>query len=1747
MKSRNTLNKIILRRPLLIPIGVVTLLALALVGLISVSLAAPAPMAPLGESTLGDYVWHDTDYDGVQDAGEVGINGVVVNLYDDANYNCQIDAGEFMSSTTTTTNPDSPYNDGWYDFDVTAWGKQYIVEIDDSNFAPGGPLEGFVHTSAGTYGPEPMCVYLPDPIMDYNDADFGYARSEIEITKELIEPPEGYAVISDTVTFKITISNVGDVPIVTLPLYDHYNPACLGFLSADPAPNGPDTDYSMGTLHWSNLGPLGVGQQTVVWVNFHAQKTDEMYWKEGSWIDYAPKGMPDFDQKQDSWKKIVGNKKYWYYCGPVAAANSLWWFDSKFEPNPVWPPHTGMPGAAINDNYPLVPAFGNFDDHDPLNVDDPSTPKTCTPPQGELVEQLACMMGTAPGVGTTVQQMVNGLTQWINNTVGPDQYTVQAVAKPSFEWIEEEVRRSEDVILLLGFWQAPVPGMQALSVNTPDCCKPRRIGGHYVTVAGIDSENQMIAFSDPYRDNAEAGGPGRVLPAPHSGLHPGGTPDTVHNDAKYASHDVYAFMPTSTPGGDWGPAGYVNPDPTVGCPQIENFIGQNEGDYPNTQDYCDPYGAPLWTEVEYAIVVSPITETVMCDPTNNIAVVSGAIDELGNELPEKQTETEVHVVEPGIDLVKLAGTAPDGDIYYLSAPGDVTFTYIVTNTGDTYLSPIVIVDDNGTPGDPGDDFTVCTITAPLAPGASAQCQTTVYVDDYRHNLAEATGNPSDGAGNDLPGLPDVSDSDDAEVDIYAAIGDFVWEDVNGNGIQDAGEPGIDGVTVELYDSGDNLQDTTTTASGGFYSFTSLVPGDYYLKFILPGGYVFTFQDQGADDSKDSDANPADGKTIVTTLDSGEHDMTWDAGMYRPPSIGDYVWYDANGDGIQGVGESGIDGVTVELYDSGDNLQDTTTTAGGGFYSFTNLVPGDYYLKFILPPGYIFTLQDQGGDDSKDSDANPANGKTIVTTLDSGEHDMTWDAGMSNQDFGDLPDWYPTLLVQNGARHITGDVWMGQIVDAELDGQPTVQADGDDLLDGSDDEDGVVFLGSNPTPGGPWPGTSDKYIGGWYGGVKITVNAAPSAVGKTVYLHAWFDFDHDRDLGDDGENVFCSVPIEILDAGPVVYGPPGSGADVELPQLEFFIPQGSPTSPFGDLYARFRLDEQGLNEFEGLAINGEVEDYWLEFGQGSLDFGDAPDPTYPTLMASNGARHIIGSIWMGPLIDAEADGQPVDQDDVVLLDDEDGVTFLGWKIPGGGYAMPFIAGQTGAVQIVVTGGSGYVHGWIDWNQDGDWDDAGENVFCGYPVTPGANIIEFSVPSAAQGTQPGTTWARFRLDDDPNLNSPVGLAINGEVEDYPDVEVVLPGQLGDFVWWDVNFNGQQDAGEPGIPGVLVNLYDSNGVKIATDTTDNNGFYLFDGLTPDTYRIEIDASEFLPGGTLENWYASPQDAAGVPDDMDSDGDPNTHDVTTVLTAGEVDLTNDFGFDIVSDYVITKRLNTEEPVRPGEPVSFTIRITNTGDSWIGILPLRDVYDPTYLTYGYGGQFASPDSDDHVNDGQIDWSDLTVSFGTDLAPGASFTVIVTFTAQADTQQLPGGETEDTAIVHDAYADGDGPGPLGPEEPLPEKEDSDSVLIINPTGVALAEFSAAAQPDGVLITWQTASEVEILGFNVLRQTGDGEFEMVNEEFIFAEYAGADRSASYAYLDEGLPAGVYTYTLEIVKLDGRVERYGLARVVVGLAE
>lgn len=230
------------------------------------------------------------------------------------------------------------------------------------------------------------------------------------------------------------------------------------------------------------------------------------------------------------------------------------------------------------------------------------------------------------------------------------------------------------------------------------------------------------------------------------------------------------------------------------------------------------------------------------------------------------------------------------------------------------------------------------------------------------------------------------------------IGDYVWDDANGNGIQDSGEYGVGGVTVNLLDEHGNWLSSTMTDSSGYYYFGGLGAGTYEVEFVAPSGYAFTLQNYGSDHTLDSDADPTTGRTGTFALAADEQRTDLDAGLVYSGSggsggsIGDYVWDDSNGNGIQDGGEWGVSGVTVNLLDEYGNWLTSTTTDSYGYYYFGGLSAGNYRLEFVAPSGYAFTLQNQGGNSALDSDADVF-GMTAIFSLGTDQYRTDIDAGL----------------------------------------------------------------------------------------------------------------------------------------------------------------------------------------------------------------------------------------------------------------------------------------------------------------------------------------------------------------------------------------------------------------------------------------------------------------------------------------------------------------------------------------------------------------------------------------------------------------------------------------------------------------------------------------------------------------------------------------------------------------------------------
>ena len=335
------------------------------------------------------------------------------------------------------------------------------------------------------------------------------------------------------------------------------------------------------------------------------------------------------------------------------------------------------------------------------------------------------------------------------------------------------------------------------------------------------------------------------------------------------------------------------------------------------------------------------------------------------------------------------------------------------------------------------------------------------------------------------------------------------------------------------------------------------------------------------------------------------------------------------------------------------------------------------------------------------------------------------------DFGDAPGTYPTLLANNGAFHqIDPDVFLGMLIDGEGDGIPDGSALGDDLFL-TDDEDGVAFTPMVPNG----------------------LSAVDVTASRDGLLNAWIDFDADGNW-QPMEQIFTDEPLL-----------PG------LNHLTYPVPAGAAVGP---TFARFRFSTMGGLRPDGPlpeepVPDGEVEDHLVRIaGVAELDFGDAPEIPYPTLLASAGARHVAPTnLTLGLQIDNEGDGFPTADasgDDDNAIDDEDGVSFSTSLLPG----------SPANVAVYATT-DGWLDAWIDFDANGDWLDPADRIFNAVPVTGGIwNPLGFNVPASAVG---GFTFARFRLSSAGGLD-PRGLAADGEVED----ELVFIGDdyevIGDF---------------------------------------------------------------------------------------------------------------------------------------------------------------------------------------------------------------------------------------------------------------------------------------------------------------------------------------------------------------------------------
>jgi hypothetical protein len=293
-------------------------------------------------------------------------------------------------------------------------------------------------------------------------------------------------------------------------------------------------------------------------------------------------------------------------------------------------------------------------------------------------------------------------------------------------------------------------------------------------------------------------------------------------------------------------------------------------------------------------------------------------------------------------------------------------------------------------------------------------------DNYKYTLSNIEDSNSS---QDMPNDSDVENGSDETMvfDIYsgetmksvdvglfrlASINSTAWEDLNGNGIWDNEETGIDDIVIYLYEL-DNpgvvidsaITQMNVNGQSGSYGFEGLTPSDYYAYYITPNSYHVSPPNMGGNENIDSDIIGAygNGTTESFSLISGQNMTTLGAGFYKSSSIGDKVWIDAQ-NGLRGVQDEKdlpATNIKVGLYDYISNalVSETFTDEKGG-YQFDSLALGYYYVQFDIPEGYSFVTSGLGFDRQNDSDVvNFDSGTTGMIEIAPNTKLMHIDAGL----------------------------------------------------------------------------------------------------------------------------------------------------------------------------------------------------------------------------------------------------------------------------------------------------------------------------------------------------------------------------------------------------------------------------------------------------------------------------------------------------------------------------------------------------------------------------------------------------------------------------------------------------------------------------------------------------------------------------------------------------------------------------------
>ncbi|HVK08542.1 MAG TPA: SdrD B-like domain-containing protein, partial [Gemmataceae bacterium] len=823
--------------------------------------------------------------------------------------------------------------------------------------------------------------------------------------------------------------------------------------------------------------------------------------------------------------------------------------------------------------------------------------------------------------------------------------------------------------------------------------------------------------------------------------------------------------------------------------------------------------------------------------------------------------------EPGlanvvVELLDGAG-APTGDTVLTGSGGDYTFadiaagTYRVRLAASNFVSGGAlastgssgVTDTNADNNEDDDDNGIVTGTLGQTGGFVASGTITLTAGQ------EPSGGGNTNTTVDFGITPTATTTS-------LTLGNAVFLDANDNGTFDPTETGIPNVVLELLDqNGVPTGTTTTTNASGNYTFTGLAAGSYQVRiaasnFSGTGPLVGFTSSTATVADPETNVNGDDNGAVTGTLGSGgsitsgtivlqlggeptddgdgdvNTNLSLDFGVRSVAtggtlSIGSTVWNDANNNGLLDTGETGIDGVAVQLLNSAGNVISTTTTANGGTYAFTGLAAGDYTVRLAA------TNFNTGGVLAGYTSSTGTNG--ALTGAFEGAATPDPDTDTDNDDNG----------------QITGTLGSGGTIGAA----PITLSVGQEP--GSSDTNNTLDFGlfRKLSIGNVVFNDADNSgaLNGTETGIAGVVVRLLDATGTTQIAVTT--------TNPSGQYLFTNLlpgdyVVEIADANFIGTGVLAGFTSSTGTNNAF---EGANT-PDPDTVAT-DADDNGtttgtLGQAGGVIRSAPVT---LTLGGEPVNESPATDPT--TTDANSNLTVDFG-------VRLAATANTLTLGDQVFVDTNNNGTKDGTEAGIGGVTVQLLNGQGAIIRTAVTDAQGNYRFTNLAAGDYQVQLAATNfltggVLVGYTSSTStaadpdnnSNNNDDGAPVGSLGSANGVIRSGFitlALDQEPTNDGDNDNDTNLTL----DFGVVAPVQkltLGGTIFNDANNNGLQDTGEAGIAGVSVELRNSTGTVVTTATTDSNGNYSFPNLNAGDYRVRVVSTNFQGTAPLVGFTSS------------------------------------------------------------------------------------------------------------------------------------------------------------------------------------------------------------------------------------------------------------------------------------------------------